>query len=178
MLVPLSPSIKSTAARGTDPGSVPCVLAVTMPRHVLDSALDALHGVGEVAVFYCGPAVLDVQARVAMARQIGADNLLRAPSAATANIASALATDPAWSPDAPRSTAEPSADGDADAAAPATNGFRPVSLREAEVIDLVRRGMTNRAIAEQLRISVSTVKKHVHNALRKRGALRRRQVKV
>jgi DNA-binding NarL/FixJ family response regulator len=48
--------------------------------------------------------------------------------------------------------------------------------RESEVIRLVQRGMTNKQAAERLRISPNTVKKHLHNALVKRGIQRRRQL--
>jgi DNA-binding NarL/FixJ family response regulator len=48
--------------------------------------------------------------------------------------------------------------------------------REVEVLRLVQRGLTNKQAAERLRISPNTVKKHLHNALVKRGIQRRRQL--
>jgi two-component system NarL family response regulator len=48
--------------------------------------------------------------------------------------------------------------------------------REVEVIRLVRRGLTNKEVAKQLRISPNTVKKHLHNVLAKHGIHRRRQL--
>jgi DNA-binding NarL/FixJ family response regulator len=40
---------------------------------------------------------------------------------------------------------------------------------------LMRRGLSNKQIADRLRISVNTAKKHVSNALEKRGLHKRRQ---
>jgi DNA-binding NarL/FixJ family response regulator len=48
--------------------------------------------------------------------------------------------------------------------------------REVEVMQLVQRGLTNKQVAEKLSISPNTVKKHLHNALMKRGIQRRRQL--
>jgi DNA-binding NarL/FixJ family response regulator len=42
-----------------------------------------------------------------------------------------------------------------------------LSLREREVLAEIRVGRTNREIAEKLRVSTSTVNKHVHQVLRK-----------
>jgi RNA polymerase sigma factor (sigma-70 family) len=42
-----------------------------------------------------------------------------------------------------------------------------LSVRELEVLAEIRRGRTNREIAEKLRVSTSTVNKHVHRVLRK-----------
>jgi DNA-binding CsgD family transcriptional regulator len=39
----------------------------------------------------------------------------------------------------------------------------------------MREGLINREIGAQMQISVSTVKKHLKNALKKRGLQRRRQ---
>ena len=50
-----------------------------------------------------------------------------------------------------------------------------LSLREAEVMALMRQGLTNKQIAETLKISVNTVKKHVAHAFEKRGLHKRRQ---
>jgi len=46
----------------------------------------------------------------------------------------------------------------------------PLSTRESEVVRLVATGLGNRDIAQQLGVSESTVKVHVHNARRKLGA--------
>ncbi len=48
-----------------------------------------------------------------------------------------------------------------------------LSEREAEVLDLVGRGMTNRGIAEQLFLSHHTVARHLTNARDKLGAINR-----
>ena len=50
-----------------------------------------------------------------------------------------------------------------------------LSAREAEVMGLMRRGLSNKQIADRLQISVNTVKKHVAHALEKRGLHKRRQ---
>jgi DNA-binding NarL/FixJ family response regulator len=51
-----------------------------------------------------------------------------------------------------------------------------LTVREVDVLRLVQRGMTNKLAAEHLGISPNTVKKHLHNALMKRGIQRRRQL--
>ncbi|MFN0027535.1 MAG: ATP-binding protein [Acidimicrobiales bacterium] len=48
-----------------------------------------------------------------------------------------------------------------------------VSRREAEVLELVARGMTNREIADRLYLSVRTVEKHVERLLAKTGSVNR-----
>lgn len=52
----------------------------------------------------------------------------------------------------------------------------PLSGREAEVEALLARGLSNRDIAETLNISVATVKTHVRNVLRKKGASSRGEI--
>ena len=47
--------------------------------------------------------------------------------------------------------------------------------REAEVLALMRRGMTNKQMAERLHISANTVKKHLAHLFEKRGLHGRRQ---
>ena len=42
--------------------------------------------------------------------------------------------------------------------------------REAEILQLVARGLDNRVIADQLAISVATVRVHVQNVIEKLGA--------
>jgi DNA-binding NarL/FixJ family response regulator len=42
-----------------------------------------------------------------------------------------------------------------------------LSAREAEVLKLLAKGLSNKAIAARMRISSSTVKRHVENILRK-----------
>jgi DNA-binding NarL/FixJ family response regulator len=54
----------------------------------------------------------------------------------------------------------------------------PLSARESEVLGLVARGYTNQQIARTLLISVSTVKKHVRNAVSKLGVSDRTQAAV
>lgn len=55
-------------------------------------------------------------------------------------------------------------------------GPQVLTSRESEVLTLVRRGLSNREVAEALAISVSTVKTHVHALLRKLGSTRRVQL--
>jgi two-component system, NarL family, nitrate/nitrite response regulator NarL len=45
-----------------------------------------------------------------------------------------------------------------------------LSRREREIALLVARGLSNKAIAHELRLSYGTVKIHVHKILRKLGA--------
>ena len=47
--------------------------------------------------------------------------------------------------------------------------------REAEILSLMREGLTNKQIANRLHISVHTVKNHVQKILRKLGANNRAQ---
>ena len=51
-----------------------------------------------------------------------------------------------------------------------------LTTREEEVIELMRRGLTNREIGERLGVSINTVKKHLANAFEKRGLRNRRQL--
>jgi DNA-binding NarL/FixJ family response regulator len=51
--------------------------------------------------------------------------------------------------------------------------MRALTPREKQVIALVDRGLTNKEIATQLGVELSTVKNHVHNMLEKLGAARR-----
>jgi LuxR family maltose regulon positive regulatory protein len=51
--------------------------------------------------------------------------------------------------------------------------IEPLSEREAEVLELLVQGLSNREIAERLFITVGTVKTHVHNILGKLGVRRR-----
>lgn len=55
----------------------------------------------------------------------------------------------------------------------ATSELFGLSKRELSVMELVEDGMSNRAIAERLSLSVRTVDFHVHNALGKLGATNR-----
>jgi DNA-binding NarL/FixJ family response regulator len=54
----------------------------------------------------------------------------------------------------------------------ATGGVGPATLteREREILGLIAQGLTNAAIAEQLVVSVNTVRNHVANLLAKLGA--------
>ncbi|MEL6884237.1 MAG: response regulator transcription factor [Pseudomonadota bacterium] len=56
-----------------------------------------------------------------------------------------------------------------------TNGSDDNALtrREAQVLDLIERGRSNKVIARELGIEVSTVKNHVHSLLSKMGVRRR-----
>jgi two-component system, NarL family, nitrate/nitrite response regulator NarL len=53
----------------------------------------------------------------------------------------------------------------------------PFSPREAQIASLVSKGLSNREIAEQLELSVGTIKLHVHHILLKAGAQSRRELK-
>lgn len=46
---------------------------------------------------------------------------------------------------------------------------RKLTLREIELVRMIAHGLTNKAIAEKLFISISTVKTHLHNIYRKLG---------
>lgn len=50
-----------------------------------------------------------------------------------------------------------------------------LTVRESEVMDLIRHGLTNRELGERLGVSINTVKKHAANAFEKRGIRSRRQ---
>jgi two-component system response regulator DegU len=54
----------------------------------------------------------------------------------------------------------------------------PLSPREVEVLDLLVRGQSNQQIASDLFISMSTVKNHVHNIIRKLGVSDRVQAAI
>jgi len=56
----------------------------------------------------------------------------------------------------------------------ATNGV-PLSVRETEVLDLICRGMSNLEIADQLFVSVNSVKTYVRQVYQKIGVTRRAQ---
>ncbi len=51
-----------------------------------------------------------------------------------------------------------------------------LSPREVEVLELASKGETNKEIAEELFISVGTVKNHVHNILEKLHLKNRAQI--
>jgi DNA-binding NarL/FixJ family response regulator len=53
-----------------------------------------------------------------------------------------------------------------------------LTAREAEVVALVGRGLTNETIAEQLFLSPLTVKTHVNRAMMKLGARDRAQLAI
>jgi LuxR family maltose regulon positive regulatory protein len=55
------------------------------------------------------------------------------------------------------------------------SGNQKLSVREVEVLRLVTAGLTNRQIAEQLVISISTVKSHIHHICTKLDAINRTQ---
>jgi DNA-binding NarL/FixJ family response regulator len=52
----------------------------------------------------------------------------------------------------------------------------PISPKVRAVLDLAASGLTNKEISLRLGISLSTVKKHLHNGLERRGLHRRRQL--
>lgn len=55
----------------------------------------------------------------------------------------------------------------ADRSVPAASDAVRMSKREREVIDLIVEGLSNKEIAQRLRIATNTVKSHVHNILEK-----------
>jgi DNA-binding NarL/FixJ family response regulator len=48
-----------------------------------------------------------------------------------------------------------------------------LTTRERQIVDLIAQGLTNKAIANELRIEPATVKNHVHNILHKLGVTTR-----
>jgi len=54
----------------------------------------------------------------------------------------------------------------------------PITSREREVLSLIAAGLSNQEIADQLVISVSTVKRHAFNLYGKLGVKRRAQAVV
>jgi DNA-binding NarL/FixJ family response regulator len=52
-----------------------------------------------------------------------------------------------------------------------------LTAREAQLVDLVARGMTNAEIAERLVLSVRTVESHVYRAMHKLGVSDRRELR-
>jgi DNA-binding NarL/FixJ family response regulator len=52
----------------------------------------------------------------------------------------------------------------------------PFSPREQRIVSLISEGLSNREIAEHLRLSVGTVKLHVHHILLKAGKQSRHQL--
>ncbi|MFK7916900.1 MAG: response regulator [Ilumatobacter sp.] len=54
-----------------------------------------------------------------------------------------------------------------------TNGDSPLSSRETEVVACVARGLTNNEVADQLHVSLSTVKTHIAASMAKLGARNR-----
>ena len=51
-----------------------------------------------------------------------------------------------------------------------TSEFAPLTLRERQVVALIDEGLSNKEIAAELCIELSTVKNHVHHLLEKLGA--------
>lgn len=58
---------------------------------------------------------------------------------------------------------------------PATTEEMALTAREAEILRMLKLGLSNREIAEQLCIAVHTVKNHVHSLLTKLGVSTRGQ---
>ena len=61
------------------------------------------------------------------------------------------------------------------AAAKGSSRRSPLTVREREVLRLVRRGLTSAAAAETLGVSAATVDRHIHSAMNKLGARSRVQ---
>jgi predicted ATPase/DNA-binding CsgD family transcriptional regulator len=57
-------------------------------------------------------------------------------------------------------------------------GFEPLSAREQEILLLVSKGLSNRAIADQLVVEISTVKKHLTHVYEKLGVSNRVQALI
>ncbi len=51
--------------------------------------------------------------------------------------------------------------------------IEPLTLREREILELIDEGLSNKQIAQRLRIQLPTVKNHVHHILGKLGVQRR-----
>jgi DNA-binding NarL/FixJ family response regulator len=51
-----------------------------------------------------------------------------------------------------------------------------LTVREQEILALVQEGLSNKQIAQELRIQLSTAKNHVHSILGKLGVERRAEV--
>jgi len=62
--------------------------------------------------------------------------------------------------------------------APKPSFSTPLSPREVEVLELLMRGQSNYQIAGDLSISMSTVKGHVHNIIKKLGVSDRVQAAI
>lgn len=58
---------------------------------------------------------------------------------------------------------------------PAPRDVEPLTVREKEILDLMAAGLGNKEIASRLRITVRTVKNHVHKILEKFQVHRRRE---
>jgi two-component system, NarL family, nitrate/nitrite response regulator NarL len=54
----------------------------------------------------------------------------------------------------------------------------PLTVRELEIVELIRGGLSNKEIARQLGIALATVKNHVHNILLKARVSRRLDVAI
>lgn len=52
---------------------------------------------------------------------------------------------------------------------------KPLTPREVEVVRLLARGLSNKAIANELHLSVATIKNHLHNIFTKLGVHKRTQ---
>jgi LuxR family maltose regulon positive regulatory protein len=121
----------------------------------LEHALHLAAPAGYVRAFLDeGPAVLDLLPRVRAAAPAFVDQVLAAVSG---EKRLAVGEEPTPLPTMPPSPAL----------------VEPLSERELEVLGLVAQGLTNREIAEQLYITVGTVKTHVHNIYGKLGVHRR-----
>jgi len=53
---------------------------------------------------------------------------------------------------------------------------RPITIREREVVRLVRQGLGNRSIAKQMGVREGTIKGHLHSIFRKTGVANRTQL--
>ncbi|MGB9305999.1 MAG: helix-turn-helix transcriptional regulator, partial [Mycobacterium sp.] len=58
----------------------------------------------------------------------------------------------------------------------AKTGWDSLTDAELKIVNLIAQGATNRAVADQLHLSLHTVKTHVHNAFTKLGITSRAQL--
>ena len=159
-------------ARGLEASAMLAVASGDPARAVrfLGAALALRHAVGQA------PAGGRLDGLLAAARgQLGAsatDTLLAEGTAMSAHEAVRLATGPG--------RGEPAGDGrsvaEAQPPAPPGSGAGPLTARELQIAELIARGLSNRAIAEELVISPATAARHVANIFTKLGFSSRAQV--
>lgn len=143
-------------------GAVGFLLKDTPPRQLVQAVQDAAAGTSSVS-----PSVLSRLIAVATAhgRRSGAEATGAGQAGATATHSplAALAT-----PDSTTPTAPP----------PGPSPLEVLSDREREIADAVARGLTNTEIAEEMFLSITTVKTHVARIFTKLDVTNRVQVAI